>query len=111
MATTAQHRILEAQRVKNRLELAGWRLTDIDKTYRLASGAARDCLRNPNEKAERAIANALGARPHQLWPSRYDRSGQRLSPQPSENYARPPAIRQRRNANVSLAKGELREAR
>jgi Ner family transcriptional regulator len=96
-------RIAESQRVKNLLELAGYRLSDIDRLHRLPRGSAGESLRQPHLAAERAIAKALGEPAERLWPSRYDASGRRLSPQPSANYDRPPTIRQRRIAQPNLA--------
>ncbi len=99
-------RIRQAQRIKSELALAGYRLRDIDRLYGLNRCAAGRALSEPNEPAERAIANALGKEPSALWPERYDSlSGHRLSPQPRSNYDRPPNIRQRRNqpANSTVA--------
>jgi len=104
MASRAYQLIQEAQRVKNALELAGYLLTDIDRDHGLARGASGDALRNPNARAESAVAKVLGVEPKDLWPSRYDtRTSKRHSPQPSVNYARPPAIRQRRKDRAKLA--------
>lgn len=93
-------RIRQAQRIKSALERAGYRLRDIDRLYGLKRCAAGRALSEPNEPAEKAIAEALGKEPAALWPERYDPSGNRLSPQPRSNYDRPPNIRQRRNDPV-----------
>lgn len=86
-------RITEAAKIKDRLYRAGYRLLEIDRLYGLPRGTAGDALRNPNEKGERAIAAALGTKPHLLWRSRYHASGQR---RPRQDYSRPPTMAQRR---------------
>lgn len=59
-----------------------------EKHASLARGAVANALRQPNRKAEIAIAQALGIRPQALWPERYDsKTGKRHHPQPRINYA------------------------
>ncbi|MFK5980843.1 MAG: helix-turn-helix domain-containing protein [Rhizobiaceae bacterium] len=89
--------IRKAQTIKSSLAENGFTLLGVDRHYKLPKGTAGDTLRNPNQRGEKAIASALGVKPQTLWPSRYNaKSGKRLSPQPSQNYDRPPTIRQRR---------------
>lgn len=88
----------ELAAIKHKLILAGLSLYDIDRRYNLPRGTAGTTLREPNTAGERAIAAALGTKAHLLWPSRYRPSGQRRSPQPRENYERPPTMRQRQKA-------------
>ena len=89
--------ITNAQNVKNKLLQQGYTLTDVDREFKLPEATARTTLREPNQGGEEAIAAALGVQPNTLWPMRYDaNTGQRLSPQPSQNYERPPTILQRR---------------
>jgi len=90
--------VKEQSRIKAKLLMAGITLADIDRTYHLSSGTARNTMREPNTKGERAIAAALGTRPHLLWPSRYRPSGQRRSPQ---NWTRVPTLEQRRNEQAA----------
>lgn len=86
-----------AQIIKNKLEQQGYTLAAVDRQFKLPVGTAGDALRNPNKRGEEAIAAALGVQPVSLWPLRYEAvTGQRLSPQPSQNYERPPTILQRR---------------
>ncbi len=73
-------RVEEARRVKARIVEAGLSLADIDRRFGLRSGQARETLRYPDLAGERAIAAALGTRPHLLWKTRYRPSGQRRSP-------------------------------
>nr|WP_246400135.1 helix-turn-helix domain-containing protein [Rhizobium metallidurans] len=83
-------------RVKRLLSEAGLTLTSIDRDYRLSLGTCGNTLQQANLAGERAIAAALRRRPEHLWRTRYHADGQRRSPQPPENYARPPSMRARR---------------
>lgn len=74
-------RVAEARKIKSKVISAGLTFAQIDRTYRLADGTARQALREPNPSGERAIAAALGTRPHLLWRSRYHASGRRRSQQ------------------------------
>ena len=85
--------IAEAAKIKGRLYEAGYTLLAVDRAYHLPRGTAGDALRNPNAAGERAIAAALGTKPHLLWRSRYHASGQR---KPHQDYRRPPTMAQRR---------------
>ena len=94
--------IRQAQNIKAQLAMKGWTLSAIDREYNLPGGTAGDTLRNPNRRGEEAIAAALDVQPQSLWSLRYRRTtGQRLSPQPSQNYERPPTILQRRKVQGS----------
>ncbi|MBP1852720.1 helix-turn-helix domain-containing protein [Rhizobium halophytocola] len=84
----AKLRLEEMTRVKSQLTLAGFTLLDIDRQYNLPRGTAGTTLREPNAAGERAIAAALKTRPHLLWRSRYHGNGNRLTPQPTDNYQR-----------------------
>lgn len=81
-------RMEELARIKRLILIKGLTLTKIDEQYRLARGTAGTALREPNTAGERAIAAALGTKPHLLWRSRYFADGRRLQPQPAENYER-----------------------
>ncbi len=94
-------KIAEMTAIKGRLFTAGLTLLDIDRTYQLPRGTAGTTLREPNAAGERAIAAALGTRPHLLWRSRYHASGLRKSPQPRENYERPATMAQRQNGTAA----------
>jgi Ner family transcriptional regulator len=90
-------KIAEMATIKSKLLVAGLTLLEIDRTYQLPRGTAGTTLREPNIGGERAIAAALGTKPHLLWRSRYHGSGLRKSPQPRENYERPATMAQRQN--------------
>lgn len=90
--------IARTAKIREALFVRGLSFADIDRRFRLPEGTAyRAAHREPNAKGEAAIAAALAYEPHELWPERYDAGGQRLEPQPRENYRRPPSMRQRRN--------------
>lgn len=69
-----------------KLIAAGLTLKIIDEAYGLPAGTASNTLAEPHLKGERAIAAALGTRPHFLWRTRYRADGRRLNPQPMWNY-------------------------
>lgn len=91
-------RVKEQAAIKARLLTAGITLASIDRDYKLTAGTARNTLREPNPSGERAIAAALGTKPHFLWPTRYRPSGQRRSPQ---DWSRVPTLAQRRNEQAA----------
>ncbi len=86
-------RIAEQAAIKARLLEAGLPLAEIDRRFGLPSGTARNTLREPHPRGERAIAAALGSRPHLLWPTRYRPNGQRRKPQ---NWTPTPTMAERR---------------
>lgn len=88
--------IERAAKIREALYVKGLSFADVDRAHELPEGTARQALRDPNIKGEAAVAAALACEPHELWPERYDASGQRLEPQPRKNYRRPPTMRQRR---------------
>jgi Ner family transcriptional regulator len=90
--------VKEQSRIKAKLLEAGVTLAEIDRSYQLSNGTARNTMREPNARGERAIAAALGTRPHLLWPTRYRATGQRRSPQ---NWTRVPTLEQRRNEQAA----------
>lgn len=87
-------RLQEAARIKEALYRKGLTLADIDRSYRLPSGTARNTLREPHAAGERAIAAALASKPELLWRSRYHAGGRRKS---RLDYSRLPTMAQRRN--------------
>jgi len=61
--------------IKAALDKAGWSLCQLS----IYHGVHRNCmgvaLRRPYPKAERIIANVIGERPQDIWPSRYNEDG------------------------------------
>lgn len=47
-----------------------------------------NAIREPHKEGEQAIAKVLKVHASQIWPSRYDKDGNRLRPQPATNYRR-----------------------
>jgi Ner family transcriptional regulator len=86
MSRAQRKRLEEVARIKGKLIVAQITLVDIDREYALPTGTAGNTLYEPHVAGERAIAAALKTRPHLLWFSRYHADGQRLAPQPAENY-------------------------
>jgi Ner family transcriptional regulator len=85
----AFNKLEELAAIKGKLILSGISLAHIDEKFLLPRGTAGTTLREPNAAGERAIAAALGTKPHLLWRRRYHASGLRKAPQPVENYERP----------------------
>ncbi|MBP5857254.1 helix-turn-helix domain-containing protein [Marivibrio halodurans] len=82
------------EEVRYLLNRKGLTFADVDRLHGLKSGIARQTARHPHVHGEQALAEAVGLTPQQLWPSRYDaRTGERLKPQPSENYKDRPRLR------------------
>lgn len=58
------------------LRKAGWSLRQLALHHGYASKSGLgNAIHKPYPKAERIIATALGLKPQQIWPSRYDRTG------------------------------------
>ncbi|OCP17469.1 MULTISPECIES: helix-turn-helix domain-containing protein [unclassified Ensifer] len=81
-----RRRLEEVARIRGRLTLAKLTLTGIDKAYNLPAGTAGNAVHEPHLAGERAIAAALKTRPEYLWRTRYHADGERMAPQPAENY-------------------------
>jgi lambda repressor-like predicted transcriptional regulator len=60
---------------------------EIDRVYGLKAGISSSAARFPVKAGEEAIAQALGLKAKDIWPSRYDSTtGARITPQPAQNY-------------------------
>ena len=70
------------------LRKKGLTLRGVDRAHDLPEGACSAALLRPYHRAEVALAAALGIAPQTLWPSRYDKKGQRRKPQPASNYGK-----------------------
>jgi len=68
------------------LSIKGWTYAQIEREYDLPETVVRKATVYPHAAGEKAIAEVLGKRPEQIWPSRYTEDGVRLKPQPSANY-------------------------
>lgn len=61
--------------IKAALEKAGFTLRGLSISRGKSAGYYRETLHRPNPKAERDLAEILGTKPHQIWPSRYEADG------------------------------------
>lgn len=61
--------------IKCALRKRGLSLADVSRAIGLRGDSARVALRQPWPRVERAIADALGVTPEELWPGRYDTAG------------------------------------
>lgn len=76
-------------------------LYDLDRANRLPLGTCSNTITEPHRRGEQILAAAVGRRPHVIWPSRYDKAGIRLSPQPVENYRRAEPVGHRQKAKAA----------
>lgn len=72
--------------IKTAVRKRGRTLADVARDAGLAGSALRLALTLPRTEAEAAIAAFLNVHPMVIWPSRYDSAGERLRPQPVDNY-------------------------
>jgi len=57
------------------LRKAGWSLRKLSQHYELSAGTLRRAIQDPYPNGERLIALAIGVKPEEIWPSRYDSDG------------------------------------
>jgi len=62
--------------IKQNLRQRGSSLAQVARDHGVSRDAATLALKKPYPRMERAIAQALGLAPQQLWPERYDENGQ-----------------------------------
>jgi Ner family transcriptional regulator len=79
--------------IRYRINLEGLTFADLDRLNGLIDGTCRKAARMPLPLGEAAIATALDMNPSSIWPSRYNIAGERLKPQPTENYTNQPTVR------------------
>jgi len=58
--------------IKAALEKAGWSLRRLSLHNGFSDGLLKHALHRPYPRAERMIARAIGVKPQDIWPSRYD---------------------------------------
>lgn len=104
----ADPRKVRAQKILYLLAQKGLTCSAIDRDNPdFYAGQARSALHEPNEAAEKAIAEALGMTPQELWPERFNPIGTRFLPQPRENYMRRPSKATSQNdATQQLSDGD-----
>jgi Ner family transcriptional regulator len=58
-----------------KLRKAGWSLRQLSMHHQLSPGTLKAALQFPYPNGERLIAAAIGVKPWEIWPSRYDSAG------------------------------------
>jgi len=61
-----------------RLRMAGWSLRSLSVRHGLTHSTLQKANSQPYPHAERIIARAIGVKPQDIWPSRYDANGRAL---------------------------------
>ena len=72
--------------IKAEVRKRGSTLADVARKAGIKDAALRLALVVPRARAEAAIAAFLGVAPVSIWPSRYHPGGERMRPQPVNNY-------------------------
>lgn len=73
--------------IRLELERIGYTcMQKVDADHGLSCGVVSNTIRHPYEAGERVLSQILGVPAATIWPSRYDASGHRLSPQPMSAY-------------------------
>lgn len=75
-----------SHKIKYEMGLRGLKFRALERQHDLPANSIRNALHEPHERGEQVIAAALQKSPHQIWPRRYDKQGNRLQPQPLRNY-------------------------
>jgi Ner family transcriptional regulator len=57
------------------LRKAGWSFRQLSKHYGLNPGTLKRAVQAPYPNGERLVAAAIGVKPQEIWPSRYDKDG------------------------------------
>ncbi len=74
-------------KIRYHLEQEGHRdFTTLERKLKIREGTISDACRWPNLQGEEVIAKAIDKPAHMIWPSRYDKEGVRLKPQPISAY-------------------------
>ena len=74
------------EEIKAAVRVRGRTLADLARNAGLADSSTRLALTLPRADAEKAISDFLSVHPMVIWPSRYSLAGERLRPQPVDNY-------------------------
>ncbi|AUM43104.1 helix-turn-helix domain-containing protein [Salmonella enterica] len=60
--------------IKAELEKRGTNLSRLSREHRMKSRTLGNVLRTKWPKAEMIVANAIGLKPEEIWPSRYEQN-------------------------------------
>ena len=77
---------MDLEDIKYQLAKKGISFVGLDRKYGLSRGICRIAVSSPHAKGEQVIADALGMKPQDVFPNRYDEYGNRLKPQPKAEY-------------------------
>lgn len=58
------------------LRKKGWSLRQLSTHHHLSPGTLKGAIQAPYPNGEKLIADAIGIKPWEIWPSRYDSDGQ-----------------------------------
>ena len=61
--------------IKYALEKKSWTLAGLSRHHNYCRSAVNKTIENPWPKMERFIADAIGVKPQEIWPSRYTKDG------------------------------------
>lgn len=75
--------------IKAALEKAGHTLTSLAADYGYGRGFCNNAFRQKSPNAERVISAALGLKPWDIWPTRYDEDNQPIMRRKTVSHARP----------------------
>lgn len=75
-AKKASHQDWHPADIVAALRKRGWSLRRLSQHHGYRTNALKNVIAGPWPRGEWLIAEALGLRPQQIWPSRYDRHGQ-----------------------------------
>jgi|WetSurMetagenome_2_1015567.scaffolds.fasta_scaffold153108_2 Ner family transcriptional regulator len=73
-----QGRVPHTEEIKAAIRIRAGTMANLARSWGYKSVAIRMCLFKPYPKLEKKIAEYLGVKPEQLWPSRYDSKGNSL---------------------------------
>ncbi|NRA86431.1 MAG: helix-turn-helix domain-containing protein [Rhizobiales bacterium] len=82
----AKKKDFSVAKIKFLLEEKGLSIVEVERRNGLRPRECQNATDKAYFKGEQAIAKELGMHPKKIWPSRYDSKGERLKPQPYENY-------------------------
>ena len=85
--------MMDVADIKYQLAKKGVTFVDLERKYDLSRGTCRLAVSSPSTKGEKAISEILGLHPKDIWPQRYDEYGNRLRPQPKDEYLYTPKMR------------------
>ncbi len=69
--------------IQAQLKKLGWTLRQLSFAHDYSSNVCNQTLRRPWPAVEKIIATALGRRPWEIWPSRYDAKHQPIYKRPT----------------------------